>query len=82
MLGCASPLSPTSFVVSQSKASRRVFNLNESPYLLDDNATSEVLARLKTIEERVFLLRKEGTLTPDTVRHLLWGEAVRAGDRI
>lgn len=45
-----------------------MFNLDESPYSLDDVSTHEVQARLKGIEERVLLLRNAGTLTPETVR--------------
>lgn len=45
-----------------------MFNLDESPYLLDDASTNEVALRLKAIEERVALLRQQGTLTAETVR--------------
>lgn len=45
-----------------------MFNLDESPYSLDEVSTREVAARLKGIEERVLLLRREGTLTSETVR--------------
>lgn len=45
-----------------------MFNLENSPYSLDELSTREILARLHGIEERVMLLRREGTLTPETVR--------------
>lgn len=56
------------FLGMVEKASASVFNLEETPYSLDGTAAREVLARLKGIEERVMLLRKKGTLTPETVR--------------
>jgi Fic family protein len=46
-----------------------VFNLDETPYSLKDGTAQEVLERLKSIEHRVVLLRKEGALTPETIRH-------------
>jgi Fic family protein len=45
-----------------------VFNLDASPYLLDETSTEEVAARLKAIEGRVALLREQGTLTHKTIR--------------
>lgn len=46
-----------------------MFNLDSSPYSLDDRPAQEVVERLKLIEERVVLLRNEGTLNTETVRH-------------
>lgn len=45
-----------------------MFNLEMTPYLLDDVASRQVRARLSAIEERVSLLRHSGTLTEQTVR--------------
>lgn len=45
-----------------------MFNLEGTPYLLDLKASSQVKARLDSIEERVSLLRRNGTLTEQTVR--------------
>lgn len=45
-----------------------MFNLEATPYQLDEAATIEVKERLKAIEERVSLLRDNGTLTEQTVR--------------
>ncbi|WP_295246154.1 Fic family protein [uncultured Brevundimonas sp.] len=45
-----------------------MFNLHESPYLLDKTSTDEVVTRLTSIEQRVALLRQQGTLTDKTVR--------------
>lgn len=45
-----------------------MFNLETTPYLLDDDAMKDVRKRLDGIEERVGLLRRSGTLTMDTVR--------------
>ena len=46
-----------------------MFNLESTPYLLDETASTQVKSRLDAIEERVALLRNSGTLTPETVRH-------------
>lgn len=45
-----------------------MFNLEGTPYLLDAAATVQVRKRLDSIEERVTLLRKNGTLTDGTLR--------------
>lgn len=45
-----------------------MFNLEGTPYLLDATASEQVKARLNAIEERVSLLRRNGTLTEKTVR--------------
>ena len=45
-----------------------VFNLETTPYLLDQMASKQVRARLDLIEERVTLLRYSGTLTEQTIR--------------
>ena len=45
-----------------------MFNLNGSPYLLDATASAQVGQRLADIEERVLLLRRNGTLTEQTLR--------------
>lgn len=45
-----------------------VFNLEGTPYLLDDKASEQVRARLQSIEDRVALLRRTGVLTEQTVR--------------
>jgi Fic family protein len=45
-----------------------VFNLKATPYILDETASAQVKARLEAIEERVSLLRRNGTLTEQTVR--------------
>lgn len=46
-----------------------MLNLDGTPYLLDEDAESAVCQRLDTIESRVLLLRKQGTLTEDTLRN-------------
>lgn len=45
-----------------------MFNLEGTPYLLDQMASEQVKARLDAIEERVSLLRRTGTLTEQTVK--------------
>jgi len=45
-----------------------VFNLENTPYLLDEVSSNQVKARLEAIEERVLLLRRNGTLTEQTIR--------------
>lgn len=45
-----------------------MFNLEKTPYLLDDVASGQVRERLDAIEERVSLLRHAGTLTDQTLR--------------
>lgn len=45
-----------------------MFNLEKTPYLLDDVTSAQVRDRLDAIEERVSLLRHAGTLTDQTLR--------------
>ncbi|MDP2832976.1 MAG: Fic family protein [Pseudomonadota bacterium] len=45
-----------------------MFNLENTPYLLDDTASIQVKSRLNAIEERVSLLRRNGTLSEETIR--------------
>lgn len=45
-----------------------MFNLEATPYLLDDLASKQVRNRLDAIEGRVTLLRRSGTLTEQTIR--------------
>lgn len=45
-----------------------LFNLDDSPYLLDNQPAEEVRARVQKIEERVMLLRRQGTLTAETIK--------------
>ncbi len=45
-----------------------MFNLEGTPYVLDEVASTQVRAKLAAIEERVSLLRRSGTLTEKTVR--------------
>lgn len=45
-----------------------MFNLDVTPYSLNEDALNEVGRRLKVIEERIALLRRNGTLTEQTVR--------------
>ena len=45
-----------------------MFNLEATPYQLDEKSAIQVKERLKAIEERVSLLRGNGTLTEQTVR--------------
>lgn len=45
-----------------------MFNLEGTPYLLDQKASAQVKVRLDAIEERVSLLRRNGTLTAQTVK--------------
>jgi Fic family protein len=45
-----------------------VFNLEGTPYLLDPIVAAQVKTKLEAIEERVALLRRNGTLTEQTVR--------------
>ena len=45
-----------------------MFNLEATPYLLDETASKQVKTRLEAIEERVSLLRHAGTLTDQTIR--------------
>lgn len=45
-----------------------MFNLEATPYLLDQLASEQVRERLQTIEERVTLLRRSGTLSEQTIK--------------
>ena len=45
-----------------------MFNLKATPYILDETASAQVKSQLEAIEERVSLLRRNGTLTEQTVR--------------
>lgn len=45
-----------------------MFNLEGTPYLLEGRAIEQVKKRLDSIEERVSLLRRNGTLTEQTVK--------------
>ncbi len=45
-----------------------MFNLEGTPYLLNESAARQVRERLDAIEERVSLLRHSKTLTEDTLR--------------
>lgn len=46
-----------------------MFNLENTPYLLDEPSMQAIKTRLDDIEERIALLRREGVLNPDTLRH-------------
>ena len=45
-----------------------MFNLDATPYLLDQRASEQVKERLQAIEERVTLLRRSGTLSEQTIK--------------
>ncbi|WP_377703735.1 Fic family protein [Pseudoduganella sp. UC29_71] len=45
-----------------------MFNLEKTPYLLSSAAQAQVKKRLDSIEERVSLLRSQGTLSEKTIR--------------
>lgn len=45
-----------------------MFNLNGTPYHLDDASSSHIRSRINSIEERVMLLRHAGTLTERTIK--------------
>ncbi len=45
-----------------------MFNLEATPYLLDQLASEQVRERLQAIEERVTLLRRSGTLSEQTIK--------------
>ncbi|MCF7817362.1 MAG: Fic family protein [Kiritimatiellales bacterium] len=45
-----------------------MLNLEKSPYLVDAAVEREILAQVKTLEERIKLLRAAGTLTPQTIK--------------
>ena len=46
-----------------------MFSLEGTPYFLDAKSLLEVKKRLDEIEERVSLLRLQGTLTEKTLKH-------------
>ncbi len=46
-----------------------MFNLEGTPYLLDSQSLTEVKQRLDAIEDRVALLRRQGELTEETLKH-------------
>ncbi|CAN5298552.1 hypothetical protein BH11PSE9_BH11PSE9_35140 [soil metagenome] len=45
-----------------------MFHLEDTPYVLDEVASRQVKERLVAIEERVALLRRNGTLSQDTIK--------------
>lgn len=45
-----------------------MFNLEGTPYVLDQTSSEQVMERLRAIEDRVALLRHAGTLTDQTLR--------------
>ena len=45
-----------------------MFNLDATPYILDQRASEQVKERLQAIEERVTLLRRNGTLSEQTIK--------------
>ena len=45
-----------------------MLQLSGTPYVVDSQSELEIVARLRSIEERVALLRGAGTLTTDTIR--------------
>lgn len=45
-----------------------MFNLEKTPYQLDELATNQVRQRLESIEDRISILRGAGTLTDSTLR--------------
>ena len=45
-----------------------MFNLDATPYFLDNRASEQVKERLHAIEERVTLLRRSGTLSEQTIK--------------
>lgn len=46
-----------------------MFDLQKTPYLLDATAEVEIRERLRRIEERMAILRKQGALSEDTLRN-------------
>ena len=46
-----------------------MYNLEGTPYLLDANATRQVEEKLRWLEDRVALLRGNGKLTAETLKH-------------
>jgi len=46
-----------------------MLNLEGTPYLLDSKAEAEVVKTVRELEERVALLRRNGSLTEETVKH-------------
>lgn len=45
-----------------------MFNLEATPYILDDASSSHIRSRLEALEERVMLLRRAGTLNEKTLK--------------
>ena len=45
-----------------------LFNLKSTPYLLDQEPMQQIADRLRDIEDRVGILRRNGTLTNETIR--------------
>lgn len=45
-----------------------LLQFNGTPYVVDPQSEAEIVARLRSIEDRVALLRGSGTLTGDTIR--------------
>jgi Fic family protein len=45
-----------------------MINLDTTPYSLDGKAEQQILAEIKKLEERVDLLRRQGTLTQETLQ--------------
>ncbi len=46
-----------------------MFNLDQTPYVLDFSAETELSNRLKKVEERMAVLRSTGALSADTIKH-------------
>lgn len=46
-----------------------LLQLSGTPYVVDSQAEAEIVARLRSIDERVALLRGSGTLTDNTIRN-------------
>lgn len=46
-----------------------MFNLEKTPYILDGASLEAIRGRLNSIEERVVLLRRDGALNEETLRH-------------
>ncbi|MBI5561879.1 MAG: Fic family protein [Deltaproteobacteria bacterium] len=46
-----------------------MLNLEGTPYLLNSKAEAEIVKTVNELEERITLLRQDGTLTEETVRH-------------
>lgn len=46
-----------------------MFNLENTPYLLDQEAEKQLTEKLRHLEERITLLRRNGALTDETIRN-------------